>query len=315
MSVRTGQNSWRADAAVPRQLHRRGSVTKSMCPPTTAPLCASACGSGVQRARMARSTAPKRCTCCARRKATSSSARRPTARRRRAMSGSIGRSANRSADFVGKRSLARPDMLAPDRKQLVGLLTDVIRASCRTKARRLPKAPRRPLARRRWGMSPPLTHRRRWGDRLCWRWLPAAARGMAPPCTCSCRRRRGGEDRCRRCSMIRRERGCMAELARRGALEGVQAIAHGGVSVTVASADGCALLCAATWARHSALSCRRCLVGPRRMACAPPCGSGRMNGFFWCRPMWQSMKRRRSWSMSLIVRLACASKARLLRRC
>ena len=27
-------------------------------------------------------------------------------------------------DFVGKRSLARPDMLAANRKQLVGLLTD-----------------------------------------------------------------------------------------------------------------------------------------------------------------------------------------------
>ena len=28
------------------------------------------------------------------------------------------------ADFVGKRSLARPDMVAADRRQLVGLLTE-----------------------------------------------------------------------------------------------------------------------------------------------------------------------------------------------
>ena len=30
----------------------------------------------------------------------------------------------KKADFVGKRSLARPDLVAPGRKQLVGLLTD-----------------------------------------------------------------------------------------------------------------------------------------------------------------------------------------------
>jgi sarcosine oxidase subunit alpha len=37
------------------------------------------------------------------------------------MAWAIGRN---KSDFVGKRSLVRPDMLVPNRKQLVGLLTD-----------------------------------------------------------------------------------------------------------------------------------------------------------------------------------------------
>ena len=40
------------------------------------------------------------------------------------MSGSRGSSAKSKADFVGRRSLARPDLVSPRRKQLVGLLTD-----------------------------------------------------------------------------------------------------------------------------------------------------------------------------------------------
>ncbi len=53
-------------------------------------------------------------------------------------------------DFVGKRSLSRPDMLRPDRKQLVGLLTST--RSVSRKARNC----RRCSGGHRWGMSPPL---------------------------------------------------------------------------------------------------------------------------------------------------------------
>jgi sarcosine oxidase, subunit alpha len=41
------------------------------------------------------------------------------------MAGMIGKA---KPDFVGKRSLGRPDLVAPDRKQIVGLLTDDPRA-------------------------------------------------------------------------------------------------------------------------------------------------------------------------------------------
>ena len=79
----------------------------------------------MRRARHAasRPTGPKRCTSCAPRRDTSSSARRRTAPSRRTTRVSAGRSAGTSADFVGKRSLARPAMHATDRRQLVGLLT------------------------------------------------------------------------------------------------------------------------------------------------------------------------------------------------
>ena len=40
------------------------------------------------------------------------------------MSGSRGWSPKSKGDFVGRRSLLRPDLVSPRRKQLVGLLTD-----------------------------------------------------------------------------------------------------------------------------------------------------------------------------------------------
>ena len=46
-------------------------------------------------------------------------------------------------DFVGKRSLARPAMTAPDRRQLVGLLT-VNPTSCWKRARRSSPIRRKP---------------------------------------------------------------------------------------------------------------------------------------------------------------------------
>ena len=46
-------------------------------------------------------------------------------------------------DFVGKRSLARPDMVAKGRKQLVGLLTDDRRSCCRKARRSSPTRPSR----------------------------------------------------------------------------------------------------------------------------------------------------------------------------
>ena len=78
--------------------------------------------------RRARSTAcrpmaRRPCTCCAPRRATSSSARRPTALSRRPISASTGPSASRSPISSASARLTRPDMLKPDRKQLVGLLT------------------------------------------------------------------------------------------------------------------------------------------------------------------------------------------------
>ena len=48
-------------------------------------------------------------------------------------------------DFVGKRSLTRPDMLTPDRKQLVGLLTDDPKP-CWRRARRSSRDPSQPHA-------------------------------------------------------------------------------------------------------------------------------------------------------------------------
>ena len=56
-------------------------------------------------------------------------------------------------DFVGKRSLARPDMLEPDRKQLVGLLTADPK-TCWKRARRSPLSLLPCGERRRWAMSP-----------------------------------------------------------------------------------------------------------------------------------------------------------------
>ena len=79
---------------------------------------------GRPAASASRPTAPRRCTCCAPRRATSSSARRPTARSRPTISAWTGSSARQKPDFIGKRALQRADTARPDRKQLVGLLTD-----------------------------------------------------------------------------------------------------------------------------------------------------------------------------------------------
>ena len=68
--------------------------------------------------------APKRCMCCAPRKASSSSATKPTARRRPIDVGLDGLVSKKKADFIGKRSLEQSYLKGPDRKQLVGLLTE-----------------------------------------------------------------------------------------------------------------------------------------------------------------------------------------------
>ena len=81
----------------------------------------------IWRARRAdgrsRPTAPRRCTCCAPRRATSSSARIRTARSRRTMPALDWAIGKKKTDFVGIRGLKRPDLVAPGRKQLVGLKT------------------------------------------------------------------------------------------------------------------------------------------------------------------------------------------------
>ena len=110
-------------------------------------------------------------------------------------------------DFVGKRSLTRPDMLRADRKQLVGLF----RPRCWRKARRLSPM-RTPGSDLRSGTSPQPTGARRCTVQSRWRCWPAAGGGSGRRCTWlgrngSCRGARDGA----RCSTIRKARDCMVE--------------------------------------------------------------------------------------------------------
>ena len=90
-------------------------------------------------------------------------------------------------DFVGKRSLARPDLVAAGRKQLVGLLTETPDA-CWRKARR--SSPMADAADRHPCDRPchlVLLERRRSAARSRWRWSRAAAAAWARRSTCRCR--------------------------------------------------------------------------------------------------------------------------------
>jgi len=109
------------------------------------------------------------------------------------------------ADFVGKRSLERPAMRAPQRKQLVASFAPMGRP-CSRKARRWW---RRPASERRCdssAMSPPPITAPSSDTPLRSPSLPADAHATAKPSTCRCRREMCRCKWCRLCFTTEKER-------------------------------------------------------------------------------------------------------------
>ena len=89
-------------------------------------------------------------------------------------------------DFVGKRSLARPDMLAKGRKQLVGLLTDDPKVVLQEGAQ-IVADPAQPKPMTMLGHVTSSYWSDALGRSIARRSSSTAGRGTARPCTSRCR--------------------------------------------------------------------------------------------------------------------------------
>ena len=123
MSFKRRQARRLSGARLPHQLLGRAVLRSGNARQSWAAAC------GMRSSRRARNSAsspmaPKRCMCCAPRKATSSSAMKPTAPRRRSMWGLRASSPRRRPTSSASVRWSRAYLKGPNRKQLVGLLTE-----------------------------------------------------------------------------------------------------------------------------------------------------------------------------------------------